>query len=108
MRADVAETLVRVQCFDHRWIIGTALWTSKLGVLRVLRSAPRVPHPAPRRLDRLPNLLTQSVHIHQPETDAAVGLDAARPLGDLYVDRREADAVALRVLDQRRRVIEPH
>ena len=38
----------------------------------------------------------------------AVLLDAAQPVGLLHVDRMEAHAAALRVLDERRRVVEPH
>ena len=61
---------------------------------------------APR--DRSSVSSPQPIHIHQPQPHAAVGLDAALPVGRLHVDRREADAVPLRVLDERRRMIEPH
>ena len=44
----------------------------------------------------------------KPEPDGAVLLDAAQPVGLLHVDRMEPHAAALRVLDERGRVVEPH
>ena len=59
--------------------------------------------------DRLPDLFAQPVHVAQPEPNRAVVLDRRSPSPRLlHVDRMEADAAALRVLDERRRVIEPH
>ena len=48
------------------------------------------------------------MHIAQPQPDRAVGFDRAVPVRHLHVDRVKADAAALRVLDERRRVVEPH
>ena len=58
--------------------------------------------------DPLPHLRPQPVDVAQADADGAVVLDHAVPLRRLHVDRPEAHAVALRVLDQRRRVVEPH
>ena len=52
--------------------------------------------------------LAQAGDIPQTEAHAAIGLNRAVPLRSFHVDRREMDAVPLRVLDQRGRVIEPH
>ena len=55
-----------------------------------------------------PASCAQSADVAQPEADRAVGFDGAVPVRHLHVDRMEADAAALRVLDQRRRMVEPH
>src|SRR5262245_16248675 len=59
-------------------------------------------------LDPSSSLLPQPADIAQPEADPAIGLDRAIPVGDLDVDWMETNAAALRVLDQRRRMVKPH
>src|SRR4029453_3909078 len=44
--------------------------------------------------ERLPRLSPQPIHIHPPQPDASVGIDPARPIRFLHVDRREAYTVA--------------
>src|SRR4030095_10505932 len=56
----------------------------------------------------LPHLSRKAVYVHEADADSAIGLDATEPVGLLHVDRMEADTATLRVLDERRRVIEPH
>ena len=69
------------------------------------RSRSATPRPRPQALvtcwarDRFADFFAQAIHVHQAEPDAAVGLDAARPVGYLHVDRRDA---RLRILHERR------
>ena len=115
MRADVAErrprpAFPRASTDRRSRTLGNESSTS-LGRRRRSSAAreSRAPSPSRRRSrSTSAHLLPQPIHIHQPQTHAAVGLDAALPVGLLHVDRREAHAVALRILDQRRRMIEPH
>jgi hypothetical protein len=104
VRAHVAEAFVRMQRFQHRCIITPALRTADHGRTLTLNPEPRTPY----RRRRMRDLAAKPIHIHQPEPHAAIGFHAARPVRHLHVDRRKADAVALRVLHERRRVIEPH
>src|SRR5688500_4520470 len=100
MRADVAEAFVCMQRLQHRLIVTPAFRASQLRVLRpASRLAPRV-SPLGTGGNRFAGFLAQTVDIHEAEPDAAVWLDAAQPVRDLHVDRREADAVALRVFYQ--------
>src|SRR5262249_44538751 len=113
MRADIAETSSGWSFFKHRLVIAAALGTT-LGVKRRtfslvgwILTASRQP-PAASSCDRLPHLLSQPTHIHQPQPDPSVGIDPARPIRVLHVDRREAYAVALRVFHERGGMIKPH
>ena len=117
VRADVAEPARRVDRLEHRRIVAAALRTAS-----TRSSQPHLGQPErgvgwrPGALDgsaswraiALPDLLAQAAHVAQAEPDRAVGFDRAVPVGHLHVDRMKADAAALRVLHERRRVVEPH
>ncbi len=112
MRTDVAEAFMRMQRFEHRRIVAATFRTTELRFLSNHR--PRIPAHGLRttdhgtRRDRFTGFLPQPVHVHQPQPHPAIAFDAAGPIRHLYVDRREADAVALGILYERRRMIEPH
>ena len=112
MRADVAEPFVRVQCFEHRRIVAPAFGATKPVLRRPsgppIASRTSVLGSSTHAAIASAAFLPQTVHVHQPQPHPAVRLDAAQPVRHLHVDRREADAVALRILDQRRRMVEPH
>src|SRR5207244_9194437 len=78
-----------------------------------LRGLPRRSGRRPRRLaighgNRTPSLFAQTFDITQPESNRAIGFDRAIPVGYLHVDRMKPDPAALRVFDERRRVIKAH
>src|SRR4029079_6307982 len=111
-RADLAH-------FEHRWIIAAALRADERGFSQC-RTAPRVPFVRRTAMaaagfgasvgagDRFSDLLPQTCNISEADPDGAVRFQRAVPVGYLHVDRTEANAATLRILHERRRVIEPH
>ena len=79
---------------------------SRRSLVRV--AAARSPFASAIRLARL--LLCSPLHVASVPAGRAPSscIDAAVPVRHLHVDRREADAAPLRVLDERRRMVEPH
>src|SRR5262245_23760641 len=107
VRAVVAEPAPLVHLLEHRVIVAPAFRTSGRALRRQLALAAAAGMAAGAR-NLLPGFLTKPVDVSQPETNRAVLFHRAVPVGDLHVDRLKADAAALRVLDERRRVIKPH
>jgi hypothetical protein len=100
MRAHVAEQPAVPGRFQHRLIVTATLGTRQAPLLGAAVRADGG--------NRSSDLLAQPRHVPQSEPDGAIGLDGAVPAGDLHVDGVEPYAAALRVLDERRRMVEPH
>ena len=84
----------------------TVVIRTKRTVVRGIRLQPDV-LPSIRG-DRLADVGAQPAYVPQAEPHRPVRFDGTVPVGQLDVDRLEADAAALRVFHQRRRMIEPH
>src|SRR5439155_12661500 len=111
VRAVVAEPAIAFHLLEHRLVVARAFRTDEtlvpIGYSHSTEAFGEGGRATNAR-EPLSDLLAQAADVAQAETDPAVGFDRAIPAGDLHVDRMEAHAAALRVLHERRRMVEPH
>src|SRR5262249_39099425 len=115
MRTDIAKHRPSVGAFQHRFVVtttfGTAFLTSRGApppragtAFMLLTLEHRLSRSGEGRPSNCtPDLLAQTAHIPQPQSDCAVTFDRAIPVGNLDIDGMKANPSALGVLDERRR-----